>query len=144
MPPPTSHFQEVETKQIFSVETETENCGSPLFKFLGTPLTYKTHTNFRTWYQYESQKVCLHRLRGNFSDAVSETVRNYDAKRCYFAQITLDSFNTDFDNFNDCILHTINTHAPIKTTSRKQKRLSMKPWITKGIFKFIFNSTKQR
>ena len=57
-------------------------------------------------------------------------------------EITPDNFNTEFDNCNDCILHTINTHAPIKTTRRKQKRLLMKPWITKGIFKSICQKQK--
>ena len=52
-------------------------------------------------------------------------------------EITPYNFNTELDNFSDCILHTINTHAPFKTTSRKQKRLSIKPWITKVIFKSI-------
>ena len=47
--------------------------------------------------------------------------------------ITPENYMSEFKTFNNVILQIINKHAPITTVSRKQKRLMLKPWITKGL-----------
>ena len=47
--------------------------------------------------------------------------------------LNCDNFDLVFDQFVEIISTTINKHAPQKRMSRKQARLAMKPWITKGI-----------
>ena len=49
--------------------------------------------------------------------------------------LTISENNVDdiFNEFYLCITSTIDTHAPLKKLSRKQKRLRSKPWITKGL-----------
>jgi len=41
--------------------------------------------------------------------------------------ITPDNYNNEFNKFRDNILNEVNKHAPLKTASRKQKRLMLKP-----------------
>ena len=48
--------------------------------------------------------------------------------------ITENNINDRFSQFYSLITETINTHAPLKQLSRKQRRLKSKPWITKGLF----------
>ena len=43
------------------------------------------------------------------------------------------NFNSLFNNFAKLILEIINKHVPLKQAFRRQKRLSSKPWISKGI-----------
>ena len=45
-------------------------------------------------------------------------------------ELTKENFNEMFNLFSRTVLTTIDTHAPLKPLSRK---LSQKPWITKGI-----------
>ena len=44
-----------------------------------------------------------------------------------------ENLNAVFDQLYSLVTETINHHAPLRKLSRKQKRLSMKPWITKGL-----------
>ena len=48
-------------------------------------------------------------------------------------ELTKESFNEMFNLFSRTVLTTIGTHAPLKPLSRQQRKLSQKPWITKGI-----------
>ena len=54
----------------------------------------------------------------------------------FFAQpaLSIENFNKLFNRFAHIILSTIDTHAPIESLTRKEKKLKSKPWITKGIF----------
>ena len=53
---------------------------------------------------------------------------------------------SNFNNlFSDCIniiKSIINFHAPLKKLSRKQLKLKLKPWITKGLFKNSFYKSR--
>ena len=44
--------------------------------------------------------------------------------------------------FTSSLLEVLNKHAPLKQLSRREKKLSLKPWITKGIYNSI--KTKNR
>ena len=55
--------------------------------------------------------------------------------------LNCDNFDLIFDQFVEIISTTINKHAPQKRMSRKQARLAMKPWITKGILLSIRKKT---
>ena len=55
--------------------------------------------------------------------------------------LNCDNFDLVFDQFVEIISPTINKHAPQKRMSRKQARLAMKPWITKGILLSIRKKT---
>ena len=57
-------------------------------------------------------------------------------------EITSDNFANGFDKFNDCILTVVNKHAPLKNASRKQKRLSFKPWINSELLNAIRSKQK--
>ena len=52
-------------------------------------------------------------------------------------ELTQENFNEMFNLFSRIVLTTIDTHAYLKPLSRKQRKLSQKPWITKGILIFI-------
>ena len=56
----------------------------------------------------------------------------------------LDSlnFNDVFHNFLNTIKTVINTHAPFKQCTRKQKRLQRKSWISKGLYVSIRKKQK--
>ena len=47
--------------------------------------------------------------------------------------LNTNNYNQSFNLFSQTIMNTIDKHAPLKRLSRKQKRLSSKPWITKSI-----------
>ena len=57
-------------------------------------------------------------------------------------EINAENFNVIFGRFLCIINRTINIFAPLEKLSRSQRRLKMKPWITRGIFKSI--KTKQK
>ena len=48
-------------------------------------------------------------------------------------EINSQTFDTVFNKFIKTIKDIIDIHAPLKSYSRRQKRLKRKPWITKGI-----------
>ena len=39
--------------------------------------------------------------------------------------------------FTSSLLEVLNKHAPLKQLSQREKKLSLKPWITKGIYNSI-------
>ena len=64
--------------------------------------------------------------------------------KCFFAQPALNIENfikLFFNQFVHIILSTIDTHAPLKPLTRKEKNLKSKAWIRKGIFKSIKKTT---
>ena len=44
--------------------------------------------------------------------------------------------------FIDIFTDTVNFHAPYRRTTRKEKKLKEKPWLTKGLLKSIKQKTK--
>ena len=54
-------------------------------------------------------------------DAMKDTI---------FAPSDLDS---NFSSFISLFLDVLNRHAPLKQLSRSEKKILLKPWITKGI-----------
>jgi len=65
----------------------------------------------------------------------------------HIPDITPDNYNNEFDKFRDIILNVVNKHAPLKTASRKQKRLQVALFIktSNPIFcrqkEFVYNLT---
>ena len=57
-------------------------------------------------------------------------------------EINAENFNVIFSRFLCIINKAINIFAPLEKLSRSQRRLKMKPWLTRGIFKSI--KTKQK
>ena len=45
-----------------------------------------------------------------------------------------DLIDLYFDNFVSAFQNSFNKYAPLKHASRKKRKLTSKPWITKGIF----------
>jgi len=56
--------------------------------------------------------------------------------------ITPTNFDTQFNNLIANIEVVIDKHAPLQTISRKWRRFSLKPWLTKGIITSIKNKQK--
>ena len=54
-----------------------------------------------------------------------------------FDDLAEENFDTSFEAFISLAQKVIDKHAPIKQTSRKQRKLKSKPWITKGIYSSI-------
>ena len=57
-------------------------------------------------------------------------------------ELTEANFDKNFDAFTSLIQKVIDKHAPLKQLSRKQKKLKIKPWITKDVYAKI--RTKRR
>ena len=57
-------------------------------------------------------------------------------------EVNAENLNAALDQFYPLITETINHHAPLRKLSRKQKRLSLKPQITKGLLISIKNKQK--
>ena len=47
-----------------------------------------------------------------------------------------------FDKFVNDFTKIVNTHAPLKRATRREKRLISKPWLTKGLLKSIKSKNK--
>ena len=74
----------------------------------------------------------------SFANFNSDSFNNDLQKRInsFMPKILTISENNVYDIFNEfylLITSTIDTHAPLKKLSRKQKRLRSKPWVTKGL-----------
>ena len=50
--------------------------------------------------------------------------------------------NQLWNKFDDIFTETVNIHAPFKVMSRRMQKLSLKPWLTKGIVISIKNKNK--
>lgn len=53
-----------------------------------------------------------------------------------------DDVNTAYEKFHKHFVETIDRHAPYRTLSKKESKLSLKPWITTGIQKSISKKNK--
>ena len=62
--------------------------------------------------------------------SVNEFASNLD-------DLTEQNFNNAFEAYIQVIHKVIDKHAPLKQTSRKQKKLQSKPWITKSVYESI-------
>ena len=69
----------------------------------------------------------------NSETFVSDLSKNLD--HFYFSVPFFDirDLLAAFDKFIEIIKSTINAHAPLKSASRKQRKLLSKSWLTKGI-----------
>ena len=86
----------------------------------------------------------------NFSSKLTRKMKNFNTD--YFLcdlQIALNETHIHTDNANDSMNSFISTfqmtldkHAPLTEMSRTEKKLSNKPWITKGIYKSIKTKNK--
>ena len=52
------------------------------------------------------------------------------------------SMHQQFDKFVNDFTEIVNTHAPLKRATRREKRLISKPWLTKGLLKSIKSKNK--
>ena len=52
------------------------------------------------------------------------------------------SLHHQFQIFIDIFTDTVNFHAPYRRTTRKEKKLKVKPWLTKGLLKSIKQKNK--
>ena len=50
--------------------------------------------------------------------------------------------NKDMSRITETFINTLNSHAPLKPMSRREKKLNEKPWITKGILISIRTKNK--
>ena len=50
--------------------------------------------------------------------------------------------NEDVSRITETFIKTLNSHAPLRPLSRRERKLNEKPWITKGILKSIRTKNK--
>ena len=50
--------------------------------------------------------------------------------------------NKDVSRITETFINTLNSHAPLKPMSRREKKLNKKPWMTKGILNSIRTKNK--
>ena len=50
--------------------------------------------------------------------------------------------NEDVSRITEMFVKTLNSHAPLMSMSRRERKLNEKPWITKGILKSIKTKNK--
>ena len=77
-------------------------------------------------------KMPVHRDKSKFcNEAFSEDLLSkLDNLMSSNHLLTIENFDAIFHQFAAIIAHTINKHAPQKRLSRKQAKLTRKPWIT--------------
>ena len=63
---------------------------------------------------------------------LASKLHNYD-----LPDLNISNVNTVFVVILEIISSTINTHAPLKLTSKKKQKILSKPWLTKRIIKSI-------
>ena len=62
----------------------------------------------------------------------SELDNNLTSLRTKYTEVTPDNIKSVFDDFINIVKNTIDTHAPLKVLSRKQRKLKLKPWLPKA------------
>ena len=81
----------------------------------------------------------------NNDTALTRCMRNFTAERfiedlsCRLDAmkntiLAPSNLNDNFSSFIFLFLDLLNKHAPLKQLSRREKKLTLKPWITKGIY----------
>ena len=71
------------------------------------------------------------------SDLYSVLLPLYDKLIHSYSNIPANSFNEHFNQMMNAILAVINLRAPLQNATKKQKRLFLKPWKTKGLITSI-------
>ena len=99
---------------------------------LYTPPIIKTNTTYRNINNVE-EDAFRHDLRHTLEPIVYEFTN---------LPITSTNFDTHFNNLIANIEAVIDKHAPMKTVSRKWRRFSRKPWLTRGIITSIKHKQK--
>ena len=92
--------------------------------------------------KYTSKYIIRQLKAFNSSEFCQELRSKLDQYLNQCLPIDSNNFNYEFDKFHETILQVINKHAPFKNVTRKQQKLLLKPWITKGLYVSIGN--KQR
>ena len=92
-----------------------------------TPSIIKTNTTYRNISNVE-EVVFRHDLHHTLEPIVYEFTNQ---------PITSTNFDTHFNNLIANIEAVIDKHAPMQTVSRKWRRFSQKPWLTRGIITSI-------
>ena len=72
----------------------------------------------------------------------SELDNNLTSLLTKYTEVTPNDINSVVDDFINIVKNAIDTHTPLKVLSRKQRKLKLKPWITKG--KLVFIKKKQK
>ena len=72
----------------------------------------------------------------------SELHNNFMSLLTKYTEVTPDNINSVFGDLINIVKNTIDTHAPLKVLSRKQRNLQVKPRITKGILVSIKKKQK--
>ena len=67
----------------------------------------------------------------NYLRELSVQMTNFENE---LKQVTSSNLDTTFRAFIKLFAEVINTHVPLKPSSRKQNRFQNKPWLTKGLF----------
>ena len=75
----------------------------------------------------------------SFNNDLQKTINGFMPKILTILENNVDDM---FNVFYLLITSTIDTHAPLKKLSRKQRRLRSKPWITKGLHILIKKKQK--
>ena len=96
----------------------------PTFCFIllnSKPFKITVNKKIRSLYKFEPE------------DYVQELALKLDQFFSHLPEVSSTNFDAIFEDFYHIIKTITNTHAQLKLLSRKQKRLNLKPWITKGI-----------
>ena len=75
----------------------------------------------------------------NFNEDIFSKIENFVPK---LNIVTGKNFNDLLEQLYSLITKILDTHAPLKKLSRKQRRLKSKPWITKGLLILIKRKQK--
>ena len=98
----------------------------PIFCKIGTLMTKNYNAKIKSGLYRSKSKFDTE----SFSQDLSFSLQKFFSGLPLF---TDENFNSIFTNFVEIVSQTINKHAPLKSYSRRQRRLLKKPWITKGI-----------
>ena len=123
------------------------NCKSSLLDHLYTNITketycrvclYEVSDHLPTFFIVPKFKCCLMKKQRLIRCTKNFNLENFlvDMKK-NLLKIDFDSpnsnINIDVRNLTTTFKTVLNKHVPLRTMTRKEKRLSEKPWITKGI-----------
>lgn len=75
----------------------------------------------------------------NLEDFLTDLLKHLQNVESVTSTVTVNEMATSLSSAFDIIL---NKHAPLRTMTRREKRLSEKPWISKGILKSIKTKNK--
>jgi len=91
-----------------------------------------------TKYNYRSTNS----VDGNIFRNDLETTLTPIATEVMNTNISRQNFDNYFNKLVTAISQVVETHAPLQTASRKEKRILQKPWLTKALLTSIKNKQK--